>query len=95
MSKPCCNPSYEAEIKRVNRIMGQVEGVKKMIEEQRYCPDIINQILAAASSLHSLGGVLLKTHIENCVYTAFESDNPKEKEEKLEELIKLYNKKLT
>lgn len=92
MKNKCC-PSHKQEIQRLNRIIGQVEGIKKMIEENRYCPDIINQILAASSALKSLGGILLKTHIENCVYKAFDNKNEKEKEQKLDELINLFNKK--
>ncbi len=52
---------------RVNRISGQVNGVSKMIEEDRYCLDILDQISAVRSALDSLGVELLTSHLETCV----------------------------
>ena len=52
---------------RVNRISGQVNGVGKMIEDDRYCLDILDQIAAVRSALDSLGVELLTNHLENCV----------------------------
>jgi CsoR family transcriptional regulator, copper-sensing transcriptional repressor len=52
---------------RVNRIAGQVAGVQRMIEEDRYCVDILNQIAAVRSALDALGIQLLTGHLESCV----------------------------
>jgi CsoR family transcriptional regulator, copper-sensing transcriptional repressor len=52
---------------RVNRIAGQVGGIQRMVEEGRYCVDILNQIAAARSALDSLGIELLSQHLESCV----------------------------
>jgi CsoR family transcriptional regulator, copper-sensing transcriptional repressor len=52
---------------RINRINGQVGGIKKMIEEDRYCVDILNQIAAVRSALDQLGVNLLTGHLESCV----------------------------
>jgi DNA-binding FrmR family transcriptional regulator len=52
---------------RVNRIAGQVAGVQRMIEEDRYCVDILNQIAAIRSALDALGIQLLSGHLESCV----------------------------
>jgi len=52
---------------RVNRIAGQVAGVQRMIEEKRYCVDILNQIAAVRSALDALGVELLTRHLEGCV----------------------------
>lgn len=52
---------------RVNRISGQVNGIGKMIDEDRYCLDILDQIAAVRSALDSLGVELLSNHLENCV----------------------------
>lgn len=52
---------------RTNRIAGQVNGIQKMIEEDRYCIDILNQIAAVRSALDSLGIELLTGHLESCV----------------------------
>lgn len=52
---------------RLNRISGQVNGLQKMLDEERYCVDILNQIAAVRSALDSLGIELLTEHIESCV----------------------------
>jgi DNA-binding FrmR family transcriptional regulator len=53
--------------RRANRIAGQVAGVQRMIEEDRYCVDILNQISAVRSALDSLGIELLTSHLQTCV----------------------------
>ena len=57
---------------RINRVVGQVAGIKKMIDEDRYCVDILNQIAAARSALNQLGVQLLRGHLESCVLNADE-----------------------
>jgi DNA-binding FrmR family transcriptional regulator len=52
---------------RVKRIAGQIAGVQRMIEEERYCVDILNQISAVRSALDALGVELLTNHLESCV----------------------------
>lgn len=52
---------------RVNRIAGQVSGIQRMVEEDRYCVDILNQISAVRSALDALGIELLTNHLETCV----------------------------
>lgn len=52
---------------RLNRISGQVAGIQRMIEEDRYCVDILNQIAAVRSALDALGIELLTDHVESCV----------------------------
>ena len=54
-------------VSRLNRIGGQVSGIKKMVEEDRYCVDILTQISAARSALDALGVELLTSHLETCV----------------------------
>ena len=58
----------KAKVKaRVNRIAGQIGGIQRMIDEDKYCVDILNQIAAARSALDSLGIELLTDHLETCV----------------------------
>lgn len=52
---------------RVNRIAGQVAGIQRMVEEGRYCVDVLNQIAAVRSALDSLGIELLSRHLESCI----------------------------
>lgn len=52
---------------RLNRVIGQLNGIKKMLDENRYCGDILTQIAAAESALQSVGYLILKEHMETCV----------------------------
>jgi DNA-binding FrmR family transcriptional regulator len=52
---------------RLNRIIGQLNGIRKMLDENRYCGDILTQIAAAESALQSMGYLILKEHMETCV----------------------------
>ncbi|MDF1618306.1 metal-sensitive transcriptional regulator [Petrocella sp. FN5] len=52
---------------RLSKIEGQIRGIKNMIEQEAYCDDIINQIEASRSALHSVQVILLESHIKNCV----------------------------
>ncbi|HIN26295.1 MAG TPA: transcriptional regulator [Candidatus Marinimicrobia bacterium] len=79
-------------LSRLNRIAGQIDGVKKMMEERRYCPDIITQLRAISSTTKSLEASLLETHLEACVAGAFKSNNTKDQKEKIAELIKLFKR---
>lgn len=59
--------SQKKLVSRVKRIAGQVAGIERMLEEKRYCLDILNQIAAVRSALDALGIELLTRHLENCV----------------------------
>jgi len=74
-------------LKRLARIEGQVRGVAKMIEDERYCIDVVRQIQAIKSALTSLEGVVLNDHLDTCVETALKSDDIEQRREKVEELV--------
>ncbi len=80
------------EIKtRANRISGQVTGIQRMIAEDRYCVDILNQIAAVRSALDALGIKLLSQHLESCVLghgteTAHADTKPMSREQLLDEM---------
>lgn len=92
----CCNeikyPDHSKEISNLNRIAGQIDGVKKMIEERRYCPDIMIQLRAVSAAAQSVEGNILRSHLQGCVAKAFESKNCKERDQKIEELVSLFKK---
>lgn len=67
---------------------GQIEGILKMIEDDRYCIDISNQILAVEALLKKANNEVLKGHIEGCIKEAFESDNT----EKIDEVLQIIYK---
>jgi DNA-binding FrmR family transcriptional regulator len=76
---------------RINRIGGQVTGIARMIDEGRYCIDILNQIAAVRSALDALGTALLTRHLENCLLghgsgSAHPAARPLSREELLDEV---------
>ena len=88
------NFSYKKLLQRLNRIAGQIEGIKKMIQEERYCPDILTQLHAARSAMRNLEVQIFDNHLSHCVLHAFEAQDPKQKEKILEEIrliIKRFN----
>src|SRR6476646_5728698 len=70
---PVARPNKSALTKRVNRIDGQVRGIGRMIDEDRYCIDILTQVSAVQSALDSLGLKLLEHHLHGCVQHAVKS----------------------
>lgn len=97
MKEECCHeksrPRDEKEIKklknRLNRITGQLNGIKKMLDENRYCGDILIQIAAANSALQSFGYLILKEHMETCMTEEIQKGNMQIVEEAVELVKKL------
>lgn len=77
---------------RVRRIAGQVEGLQRMIESDRYCVDVLMQVAAARAALDQLGKLILGSHIETCVADAFASKKPGERETKMRELMDIFSR---
>jgi CsoR family transcriptional regulator, copper-sensing transcriptional repressor len=77
----------EALIKRLHRIEGQVRGIEKMVEDDRYCIDILTQIGAVTTALESLALVILDDHVKHCVAGAIASGDEQDAETKVEELL--------
>lgn len=77
---------------RLSRIEGQVRGVAKMIEEDRYCIDILTQIRATRSALAGVEKELLKAHLDHCIVGAMASGDEAEQRKKAAELIDLLGK---
>ena len=95
MEEACaCKKKHRSEeertrlIHRLNRIEGQIRGIRRMLEEDAYCIDVLNQVSAASSALGSFSKVLLTNHIRTCVVNDVKDGN----EEKLEELVKTLGK---
>ncbi len=76
-------------LNRLNRIKGQIDGIIKMVEDDQYCLDISNQILAVNSALKSTNREIISAHLQSCLTDTFYSDNKKEIEQKIEEIEKL------
>ena len=77
----------DALVKRLHRIEGQVRGIEKMVEDDRYCIDILTQISAVNTALESLAYKVLEDHVRQCVAGALTSGDEAEALEKTEELL--------
>ena len=75
--------------KRLNRIEGQVRGLAKMVDEDRYCIDIVTQISAVRSALRRVEGEILKDHVAHCVEHAIHSGDKADQRRKIAELMEV------
>ena len=81
--------THEENIARLNRVEGQVRGIRRMIEEQEYCIDIITQVQAAQSALSAVARKILEKHLDTCVSAAIQSKSKTDTNEKIRELMKV------
>jgi DNA-binding FrmR family transcriptional regulator len=84
----------DSEIKNANRhrlrrIEGQIRGLEKMVEEERYCPDIIVQIASVQEALRGVARSLMKNHLQHCAAQALRSGSKQKAEAAYEELLEL------
>ncbi len=77
---------------RLKRVAGQVSGIQRMVEDDRYCVDILLQISAARAALAKVSKMLLESHIQTCVTGAFESEDAEDREAKIAELVRVFEK---
>ncbi|MEW6087536.1 MAG: metal-sensitive transcriptional regulator [bacterium] len=78
---------HSDEILRLKKIEGQILGIQKMLEERRYCVDILLQLSAVAGAVKKVENNILKRHLETCFANAFISGTEKEKREKIKEIV--------
>jgi len=84
------NPEIKASnLKRLRRIEGQVRGLQRLVEEERYCADIIVQISSVQEALRSVGHALMKNHLRHCASEAIRDKAPGRAEAMYEELLNL------
>ena len=97
MEKDCCarykkTPRSEEQLKtlrsRMNRIAGQVAGIQRMLDDNRYCVDILTQIAAVESALQSVGYLVLQEHMRSCVAEGVREG----RDEMLDEAVELMKK---
>ena len=84
--------SHEECVSRLRKIEGQVRGVTRMIEDERYCIDILTQIHAVKAALAKVESEILKGHVETCVENAINSDDAAEQRQKFAELVDVLGK---
>ncbi len=92
MSESTISVSHAKDLPRINRIAGQVSGVKKMIEEQRYCPEILTQLRAIRAAIKGLEASILERHLGHCLTDSLKSGNEADIKERVEELKTLFKK---
>ena len=77
-------------ITRLNRIEGQVKGLKRMVSDEEYCMNIIMQIMSVRGALKSAALLVLENHLKTCVKSAMSSNDQNQSDEKVDELIAIY-----
>ena len=77
---------------RLKRIAGQVAGIQRMVEEDRYCVDVLLQIAAVRAALDQVGKLMLGAHVETCVADAFASGGARERRRKTDELLEVFSR---
>jgi len=83
---------HESQIVRLNRIEGQVRGIKKMIQDGRYCVDILTQMRSVSNALAKVQENIFKGHMESCVRESLTGDDPRDREAKVNEMLELLSK---
>ncbi len=83
---------HEAQIVRLNRIEGQVRGIKKMITDGRYCVDILTQLRSVTNALARVQENIFKGHLESCVRDSLTGDDLRDREDKVNEILELLSK---
>ena len=81
------NDSKKACLARLSRVEGQVRGLAKMVETDRYCIDVVTQVQAVIAALRKVEGEILKDHIAHCVEHAIKQGDKKAQREKVQELV--------
>jgi len=77
---------------RLRRIGGQIEAIQRMVEADRYCVDVMNQVAAVQAALGEVGKVVLRQHVETCVSSAIRSGDGKARREKIDELMDVFGR---
>ena len=86
------SPSHISQLQRLRRIEGQIRGVIKMIENKRYCMDILQQTRAISAALKAVENNILEDHLTSCVASALKSNRKKDQANKIKEVIEVISK---
>jgi DNA-binding FrmR family transcriptional regulator len=81
-------------LNRMNYLSGHLEGVKKMIKEDKYCIDIIKQNKAVIAAIKKLNQIILENHLNTCVIEAIKGKSEKERKRKIKELLEIFENKV-
>lgn len=81
------HPCHKKQIASIRRIKGQIVGIERMIEEGKYCIDILNQVKATKNAITTVEGNILKTHLEECIKESL--NGTIDADQKIEEIVKV------
>lgn len=84
--------THETQLEFLKKIEGQVRGIQKMIQEKRYCVDIITQIHSVVGALSRVEEQVFKRHVDGCVINALKGKSEAEKQKKIDEVIELISR---
>ncbi len=82
--------SKKQALNRMNYLIGHLQANKRMVEEDKYCIDIIRQNNAVIAALKKVNDIILRSHLDTCATTAIKSSNEKRRQEVLDELLEIY-----
>jgi DNA-binding FrmR family transcriptional regulator len=77
---------------RLRRILGQIQGVQRMVEEEKYCVDILLQISAVQGALEQVSKILMTRHIQTCVQDSLRAGSERERSKKIDELVRVFTR---
>ena len=86
------HPGHENQLLRLKKVEGQVRGIQTMIEERRYCMDLLSQIRAVTGAMGKIESGILESHLKHCVNDAISSKSHEEATLKIKEIIRLFEK---
>jgi len=81
--------THTANLIALRRIEGQIKGIQRMIEEKKYCVDIVNQVHASINALRRVAEKILAKHMEHCVADAIKGESEQQKKEKIDEIMEV------
>lgn len=82
----------EQALRKLKTVRGQIDGLIKMVEDNRYCIDISNQLMASIAILKNINKDVLDAHLKHCVTEVFDSGDQADKKQKIDEMIKIIDK---
>ena len=76
--------------RRMASVVGHMKGIERMVDEDAYCIDVIQQVQAVQAALNKVSAIILDSHLRSCVTTAIQGDDPSERERVLEEVTSVF-----
>ena len=82
---------HDDALHRLKNVEGHLRGIQRMIEDDKYCIDVIRQIHAAQAALNKVSTIILEEHLNSCLITAVRGDNPDDRERVLQEITDIFD----